>query len=445
MDGSQGSSSAPAPFLIKTYELVDDPITNSVVSWSESGCSFIVWDPPEFASDLLPKYFKHNNFSSFVRQLNTYGFRKIDPDQWEFANEEFLRGQRHLLKNIHRRKPVHSHSMQNQDHVSAPLTETEKQEFEGEITRLKQNNGLLQLELQRHQSDNEMFEFQMQSFGEKLWNMEHRQNQLMAFFAQLLKKPGFASILMQKSENHSKKRRLSMPNHFHEREVEEKWSLNFQTFQKEELDAISAPTLNLELIEKLDSSLNFWENFLHEVGEALSEEKYDIGAFSQLPPITVTEIHDTDVNNQPCSPISHAYSSPNSADTHSRASPELVESMNHVDSPPLSSIYLGVDMMPNSSGIDINLKPASAQAVETLKERAEGTTTALPTHPNDVFWEQFLTERPDSSYRQEIESERRDTDGRMRNNNAADHKKVWFYPSNVDNLTEQMGYLTPAV
>eukprot|EP01096_Ripella_sp_DP13-Kostka_P003098 TRINITY_DN1442_c0_g1_i1.p1 TRINITY_DN1442_c0_g1~~TRINITY_DN1442_c0_g1_i1.p1 ORF type:complete len:466 (-),score=188.45 TRINITY_DN1442_c0_g1_i1:137-1534(-) len=66
-----------APFVRKTYDLVSDPKTDEIVCWSKDGKSFTIRKPHVLQTKILPQYFKHNNLCSLIRQLNTYGFRKI--------------------------------------------------------------------------------------------------------------------------------------------------------------------------------------------------------------------------------------------------------------------------------------------------------------------------------------------------------------------------------
>ncbi|KAK7285620.1 hypothetical protein RJT34_20396 [Clitoria ternatea] len=110
-----GGKCSPPPFLMKTYMLVEDLATDDMVSWNAEGTAFVVWQPTEFARDLLPTLFKHSNFSSFVRQLNTYGFRKVATNRWEFCNERFRKGEKELLCQIRRRKAWTSKQQPNQD------------------------------------------------------------------------------------------------------------------------------------------------------------------------------------------------------------------------------------------------------------------------------------------------------------------------------------------
>lgn len=67
-----GDDGSVAPFLRKCYEMVDDNSTDSIISWNDTGDCFVIWDMTQFSVQLLPKFFKHSNFSSFMRQLNIY-------------------------------------------------------------------------------------------------------------------------------------------------------------------------------------------------------------------------------------------------------------------------------------------------------------------------------------------------------------------------------------
>ncbi|XP_075996270.1 heat shock factor protein 1 [Genypterus blacodes] len=122
-------------FLTKLWTLVEDPETNPLICWSPSGTSFHVFDQARFSKEVLPKFFKHNNMASFIRQLNMYGFRKVvhiehggllkpERDDTEFQHHFFIRGQEHLLENIKRK--VTNVSTVRQEDVKVSAEEVNK-------------------------------------------------------------------------------------------------------------------------------------------------------------------------------------------------------------------------------------------------------------------------------------------------------------------------------
>ena len=51
---------------------MEDTSLKDIVSWTEDGKAFTIYDVQKFTGEVLPMHFSHDNFSSFVRQLNSY-------------------------------------------------------------------------------------------------------------------------------------------------------------------------------------------------------------------------------------------------------------------------------------------------------------------------------------------------------------------------------------
>ncbi|KAF8115107.1 hypothetical protein N665_0030s0142 [Sinapis alba] len=345
MDESSNHGGSLPPFLTKTYEMVDDSSSDAIVSWSpQSNKSFIVWNPPEFSRDLLPRFFKHNNFASFIRQLNTYGFRKVDPEQWEFANDHFVRGQPHLMKNIHRRKPVHSHSLPSLQAQQNSLTDSERKRMENQIERLTKEKEVLLEELHKKEKEREMFEEQVKKLKDQLQHMEKRQKTMVSFVSQALEKPGLALNLSPcLPETNERKRR----------------------FPRIGLEGSTSPSLQAteHQVEQIESSIAVWENLVSDSSESMEQE------------------------------------------TRSMMTLNVDDSSTCPESPPLSCTHLSIDTRPKSPPsprtIDMNTEPdASKEQTTVAPPPAAGV--------NDVFWQQLLTENPGSTELKEVQAERKE-------------------------------------
>ncbi|KAL3522169.1 hypothetical protein ACH5RR_015003 [Cinchona calisaya] len=180
----------PPAFLQKVYDIVRNPETDSIISWNSTGTSFIVWDPHKFAAEVLGNYFRHNNFSSFVCQLNTYGFKKINWDRFEFQNEWFQKGKRSWLKKIKRRNQSTQNVQQTRViETTRELTLPEKQK---KLENLIHEHDALKEELMKLKQVQEDLQKEMTTLEQQAHYITSKQQKILNYLIQdnLMRKKG---------------------------------------------------------------------------------------------------------------------------------------------------------------------------------------------------------------------------------------------------------------
>lgn len=146
-------------FVMKIWSMVNDPLNNEYIRWDDDGKTFQVFHREEFMKNILPKYFKHNNFASFVRQLNMYGWHKVQDisngtlkdekngeENWKFENPNFQKDREDLLDNIVRNRSV------NNDESSDKVPNFKL--ILNELDGIKMNQMAISEDLRRIRKDN---------------------------------------------------------------------------------------------------------------------------------------------------------------------------------------------------------------------------------------------------------------------------------------------------
>ncbi len=85
-------------FARKLFEIVDNPAHSEIVTWLPDGKRWIIVDKKRFASEILPKYFKQSQFTSFTRRLIRWKFKRVSKGTWMGAyHHELFRKDRKYL------------------------------------------------------------------------------------------------------------------------------------------------------------------------------------------------------------------------------------------------------------------------------------------------------------------------------------------------------------
>ncbi|XP_060851352.1 heat shock factor protein isoform X2 [Rhopalosiphum padi] len=191
-------------FLRKLWTLVCSQETDNVIKWSEDGDSFIINNPVEFCK-VLPRYFKHNNFMSFVRQLHIYGFSKRISDvdhtsnhgtSCEYAHPYFMKEHPCLLLSIKQKRGEKLHQGIKTDIDSIETIST----LLKEVNSVKDKNKMLDSKFTAMKHENECLWRELAVIRQKHMKQQRILNQLIQFLV-TLRQPSTNNTLCREVKN----------------------------------------------------------------------------------------------------------------------------------------------------------------------------------------------------------------------------------------------------
>jgi len=88
-----GKGKKEPPFPLKLHQILSNPEFQECICWNPHGRSWRILKPPVFEQLVIPLYFRHAKYASFMRQVNGWGFKRIvsGNDHNSYFHELFLR------------------------------------------------------------------------------------------------------------------------------------------------------------------------------------------------------------------------------------------------------------------------------------------------------------------------------------------------------------------
>ncbi|MCD7453441.1 hypothetical protein HAX54_020911 [Datura stramonium] len=373
----------------------------------------------------------------FLPPFINQGYKKVDPDCWEFANEGFLRGHKHLLKTIRRRKPsqgqVHQETASQVQSLSVgSCVEVEKIGIEEEVERLKRDKSVHMEELLKLRKQQQATDQCLENVGQRLQLMEQTQQQTMSFLARAWQSPGFiAELVHQQNEGKrhitgiNKKRRF--PNQeeenyagkqvstLHDRQI-----VHYQPLMNEAAKALLEKILKSNASGRLETKVKNTNGFLTNHASHISGVT--------LPQLqTSSQSHVISGSgfpfNSSLSVIPEIQYSPSLAPGEVKVSqfPELNALYSHTDhvSPEFSGGH-GINTLETLETELKRLETRDVPYVDTMQDIVDGVASVapngfstddvfldeMPKLPgiNDIFWDQILLASPLTRDKHEIGS-----------------------------------------